>query len=107
MRIKDRVLLSKILDEIKVIESVQQTTDENAFSIDKVRQHAVVMALLNAGELAKNLDVETRKLAPEIPWMRVIGLLFYLPVQENSLLYTSSQQRSARLAGWLLISSSG
>jgi uncharacterized protein with HEPN domain len=74
MQTKDRVLLNKILDEIEVIETVQQTIGENAFFADKVRQHAVVMALLNSGELARNLDEKTRRLAPEIPWMQVIGL---------------------------------
>lgn len=31
MQTKDRVLLNKILDEIEVIETVQQTIGENAF----------------------------------------------------------------------------
>ena len=74
MRAKDRVLLSKILSEIEVIEAVHNEADESGFSADRVKQHAVVMALLNSGELARNLDDETRKAAPEIPWVQIIGL---------------------------------
>jgi uncharacterized protein with HEPN domain len=74
MQAKDRVLLNKILDEISVIEAVQDKTDEEGFSVDRIKQHAAVMALLNSGELARNLNEETRKLAPEIPWMQIIGL---------------------------------
>lgn len=74
MQTKDRVLLSKILDEIELIETVQSETNHEGFSTDRIRQHAVVMALLNSGELARNLDESTRRLAPEIPWMQVVGL---------------------------------
>jgi uncharacterized protein with HEPN domain len=74
MQIKDKILLRKILEEIDVAEEVAGAAEFDAFSSDKVLQHAVVMALLNIGELAKNLDSEIHKKTPEIPWRQIIGL---------------------------------
>jgi uncharacterized protein with HEPN domain len=71
---KDRILLHKILDEVDIIDEVRSGTSLEGFASDRVKQHAVVMALLNTGELAKNLDESMRKKAPEIPWMEIIGL---------------------------------
>jgi uncharacterized protein with HEPN domain len=74
MQTKDKALLQKIFDEIEVIEIVVSETDTTTFEVDKIRQHAAVMALLNIGELSRNLDDPVRKMAPEIPWKQIIGL---------------------------------
>ena len=71
---KDRVLLSKIIDEIDVITTVVAQITCDAFTIDKVSQHAVMMALLNTGELAKSLSETVVRATQEIPWKQVIGL---------------------------------
>jgi uncharacterized protein with HEPN domain len=70
----DKILLEKILGEIDLIDAVLEQTDFDVFTSDNVAQHAVVMALLNAGELAKSLSEETREKSDEIPWLQIIGL---------------------------------
>lgn len=45
MRAKNKVLLQRVLDEIEVIEAVRAETDGDGFLGDKIKQHAVVMAL--------------------------------------------------------------
>ena len=74
METKDGVLLKKILGEIEVIEEVKLKIDFPEFIADKVCQHAVVMALLNSGELSRSISPEIRERAPHIPWMQIIGL---------------------------------
>jgi uncharacterized protein with HEPN domain len=44
------------------------------FSSDVKTQKAVIMSLLNIGELANHLPEEYREANPEIPWRRMIGM---------------------------------
>jgi uncharacterized protein with HEPN domain len=74
MQTKDRILLRKILEEIEIIDIVIAQSSKEEFADDKVRQHAVVMALLNCGELARNLDDTMTATTPGIPWKQVVGL---------------------------------
>ena len=74
MQTKDKMLLGKILEEIEFIETVVKQTDKDSFVVDKVSQHAAVMALLSIGELAKSLSSSIIGSSLEIPWKQVIGL---------------------------------
>jgi uncharacterized protein with HEPN domain len=37
-------------------------------------QHALIMGLLNIGELAAHLDEDAKTELPDVPWVQIIGL---------------------------------
>ncbi len=64
---------AKMLDEIKDIEAfIAGRPAENLFS-DKMCQKAIVMSLINIGELSKSFTDSYLASMPEIPWKAIRG----------------------------------
>jgi uncharacterized protein with HEPN domain len=70
----DTEIIEAIRAEIKFIKNVTKKTSESHFVKDDVLQHAIIMAILNIGELANSLsnDIQTRN--SDVPWMKIIGM---------------------------------
>lgn len=67
----DRIRL-KILEEIADIESFSGNNEGDLLS-NRMYQKAVVMSLINIGELSKSFTEEYLKLMPQIPWKAIRG----------------------------------
>ena len=63
----------KLLDEIADIEAftAQRAVDELAS--DRMYQKAIVMSLINIGELSKSFTAEYLSAMPQIPWKSIRG----------------------------------
>lgn len=73
-RERDGILCKKMLDEITDIESFVSGMSQQEFSESKIAQKAVVMSLINIGELSKALSDEYLEAAKEIPWKAIRGM---------------------------------
>jgi len=67
-------LVGAILKEIEFIERSAQGVTGDDFKGDEEKQHALVMALLNIGELANRLDGDFQEEHEEVPWRQIVGL---------------------------------
>ena len=65
---RDNSIRQKILEEIKDIESFTEGLSEETMKKDKMLQKAIVMSLINIGELSKAFSEEYLKTMPSIPW---------------------------------------
>ena len=74
MNNRDRVILSKIADEAKIVAGMLQGVDETAFLNNDEKMRAVCMTLINIGELVKNMTDEFRSVNQHIPWKDLAGL---------------------------------
>ena len=74
MNQRDKVVVKKILNEIKEIEAFVSGLDEAAFLRQKLHQKAVVMSLINIGELTKALSPGYQERHDTIPWKSIVGL---------------------------------
>jgi uncharacterized protein with HEPN domain len=70
----DSLYLLHILDAISQIESYLQNLDYDAYSQSRLVQDAVIRQLEIIGEATKNLSLELRERAPEIPWKNMAGM---------------------------------
>ena len=71
---KDRVVLGKILDEIKSIESnIAGYTFEKFMETD-ILKRGIAMTLINIGELARHISKEFRDAAKEMPIKSMIAM---------------------------------
>lgn len=73
MRDKNIVVLEKVLDEIRMAQSLLGSRDLDAFLQDEMVKRAVCMTVINVGELVKNLDMEFRGANPQVPWKDIAG----------------------------------
>ena len=64
-------MLEDALDALKFAEEVGCLED---FSTNNLYRKAVIMSILNIGELAKNLPIEYKTLHNEIPWRKITGM---------------------------------
>ena len=71
---RNKVILDKILDEIKVIALLIDGYDYPHFESDEKTKRAVCMTLINIGELVKNLSDDFKSSITEIPWRKISGL---------------------------------
>ena len=62
-----------MLDEIKDIESFIIGRSPNALMDDRMCQKAIVMSLINIGELSKSFTEDYLAARPEIPWEAIRG----------------------------------
>ena len=60
--------------EIVFIKKTVVKTDEKTFLKNEILQRALVMALLNIGELANSLSDKLREKSQDIMWFKIIGL---------------------------------
>jgi uncharacterized protein with HEPN domain len=70
----DAEIIEAILAEIKFIKNVVKKITEAQFVRDDVLQHAIIMAILNIGELANLLSNEIQAKNPDVAWMKIIGM---------------------------------
>ena len=70
----DSLYLLHILDAIGQIESYLHNLDYEAYSQSRLVQDAVIRQLEIIGEATKNLSLEMRERAPEIPWKNMAGM---------------------------------
>ena len=71
---RDKVLLKKMLAEISDIEMFVAGMDCGSFLREKMAQKAVIMTLINMGELAKNLSADFVGETQHVPWHKIRGL---------------------------------
>ena len=70
---KNPFILNRIIQEVDFILNSTNNMLEDSFMLDSYAQHALAMALLNIGELAKKLDTSYKTKYPDIPWEQIIG----------------------------------
>ena len=63
----------KLLDEIADIEAFTAQRNSEELTKDKMWQKAVVMCLINIGELSKALTEDYQATMPQIPWKAIRG----------------------------------
>ena len=63
--LEDALDAQKFAEEIGTLE---------ALSVNKLYRKAVIMSILNIGELAKNLPQDYKALHNEIPWRKITGM---------------------------------
>ena len=71
LRIRDEVILKKILKEIDDIHKFINTITEEDFYNDIKTQKAVIMSLINIGELSKSFSDVFIGLNKKIPWKKI------------------------------------
>ena len=71
---KDIQIVHKLISECGELEKLLEGYELDGFIIDERTKRAVVMTLINIGELVKNLSDETRDSNQEIPWKAIAGL---------------------------------
>ena len=63
----------KILEEIADIEAFTEGKQADELTEDRMWQKAVVMSLINIGELSKALTEDYQATMPQIPWKAIRG----------------------------------
>jgi len=71
---RDAVLVNKLLKEIADIETIVSAIDESEFMQSMVYQKAVVMTMINIGELSKKLSETILEEMACVPWEKIRGL---------------------------------
>jgi uncharacterized protein with HEPN domain len=74
MKSPDMVILSKIQNDAQDILEFIQGHDLDSFIANKVLKKAVVMSILNIGELVKHLSTDFQMTNNNIPWKKISGL---------------------------------
>ena len=64
-------MLEDVLDAMRFAKEVGNVDD---FSSNKLYRKAVIMSILNIGELAKSLPPEFKIVHNEIPWKKISGM---------------------------------
>ncbi|MDR0979975.1 MAG: DUF86 domain-containing protein [Candidatus Nomurabacteria bacterium] len=70
----DKDILQHIMREITFALGEIQDLTEADFMQNATKQHALVMALLNIGELANNLNYDFYLAHPNVPWRKIIDM---------------------------------
>lgn len=73
-RERDVIIRKKMLGEIADIKSFVQGMSEEDFYHSRVAQKAVMMSLLNIGELSKSFSDSYLEATKETPWKEIRGL---------------------------------
>ena len=74
MKQYDKIILTKMLDEIKVLEKSVGKLTEKEFLLDEDKKRATGMTLINIGELANHLSKEFIGATKEIPFRKIVDL---------------------------------
>ena len=74
MEHRDVAILKKIAEEVRLAKAFLGDMSAEDFARDEKTMHAVCMAVLNVGELVKNLSPETRDRYRTVPWRAAAGL---------------------------------
>ena len=70
---RNHSIRQKLLEEIADIEAVTAGRSLETLSGNKMWQKAVVMSLINIGELSKALSEDYQATMPQIPWKSIRG----------------------------------
>jgi uncharacterized protein with HEPN domain len=70
----ENILEHMLEDAQDVVALVEEAGSFEVFAQDMKLRKAVVMSLLNIGELASQLPFEYKSAHPEIPWKRMVGM---------------------------------
>jgi len=70
---RNETIRLKLLDEITDIEAFIRQRDAAALMNDRMCQKAIVMSLINIGELSKALSENYLATMPQIPWKAIRG----------------------------------
>lgn len=73
MERRDRVILEKVLSEIKIAQDMMAGCSLEAFCQNELLMRAVSMTVINIGELVKNLSDACRQSNRQIPWKEIAG----------------------------------
>ncbi len=73
MQHRDRIILIKILDEIKVALDMTNNIAFDEFNNNEMLKRATCMTVINIGELVKNLSDSVRNEYKTIPWKSIAG----------------------------------
>ena len=73
MRKRDRTILKKIIEEAAIIAQMTEGLKESDFLKNVEKQRAIVMTLINIGELVKSLDSDFRIQHNQVPWKSIAG----------------------------------
>ena len=71
---RDTIIVKKLLKEINDIESFTAGIDAAGFEQSLIVQKAVVMSLINIGELSKKISQSFIDATESIPWKKLRGL---------------------------------
>ena len=70
---RNEQIRQKILREISDIETFSQEKSPETLKNDRMYQKAIVMSLINIGELSKSFTEDFLALMPQIPWKAIRG----------------------------------
>ena len=73
MQHRDKITLTKILDEISIAINIMRDTSLDDFISNEILKRAVCMTVINIGELVKSLSGEFRLEYSHIPWKTFAG----------------------------------
>ena len=75
MNVRTRVILEHMLeDALDIIKFVEEIGNIDDFADNRLYHKAVIMSILNIGELAKKLPTEFKLNHKEIPWKNITGM---------------------------------
>ena len=75
MSVKVQSILEHMLeDAADAMKFAEDVGSLEAFSSNKLYRKAIIMSILNIGELAKNLPQEFKASNKEIPWRKISGM---------------------------------
>ena len=68
-------ILEHMLDDsLDVIRFTGEIGNADAFAANRLYRKAIVMSILNIGELSKNLPLEFKLTYNDIPWKKIAGM---------------------------------
>jgi uncharacterized protein with HEPN domain len=73
LRVKN-ILEHMLEDTLDAMQFALDVATPQALSTDRRNRKAIIMSILNIGELAKNLPQEYKSTHREIPWKNIIGM---------------------------------
>jgi len=71
---RTKTLLLHILEDLQDIKHFLQGISKEEFRTNSMVKKAVIMSLLNIGEISRELPQEIIERNPDIPWHSIIGL---------------------------------
>jgi uncharacterized protein with HEPN domain len=75
MNVKIQSILQHMLeDAAEAMKFAEEVGSIEAFSSNKLYRKAIIMSILNIGELTKNLPQEFKSSHKEIPWRKISGM---------------------------------
>ena len=94
MNSRVRSILEHMLEDAQdAINFANQAGNINAFSSNKMICKAVVMSILNIGELTKHLPAEYKATYNEIPWKNISGMRDIDDSVENGFIHRGKTAR--------------